>query len=40
MKRYVLTILFLIFAWQSGFAQREVLDRVIAVVDANIVLQS
>ena len=40
MKRRLLTIFMLFALQQVGFAQREVLDRVIAVVDENIILQS
>lgn len=40
MKRYLLTTLLFFLLSQSGFAQREFLDRVIAVVDENIILQS
>lgn len=40
MKRLFFTTLMLLFLHQSVFAQREVLDRIIAVVDENIILQS
>jgi peptidyl-prolyl cis-trans isomerase SurA len=36
----MLTMLLFFLLSQSGFAQREVLDRIIAVVDENIILQS
>ena len=40
MKRYIFTALTFFLLCQAGFAQREVLDRVIAVVDESIILQS